>query len=117
MKGSQMSDVFQSILLKNGLLIRFLDESNRYYGDFHRVCIKVIVELPDTLDLPDELPGEELRYERRLEKMGVQTSELGVVRNNLINSFLASSRGYLEKSEFPHQLLDKLRQGRSARFF
>jgi hypothetical protein len=29
--------------LDNGLQILFVDQSNRYFGDYHRVCIQIIL--------------------------------------------------------------------------
>ena len=51
-----MTDVIFSKKMKNGIVVDFVDRSNRYYGDFHRVKIDVVAKFPvDTTLLPEEL--------------------------------------------------------------
>jgi len=104
--------------LNNGLQIHFVDESNRYFGDYHRVCILITLLYP-----VDELPvvnsddevfrdraiatlGKELKIVKRLERMGVPTAEVARVRQSMIEAFLENSSVYLNRPEYPRSLVD-----------
>ncbi len=109
-----MAELLKTVPLDNGLTLEFLDRSNRYFGDFYRVCITVRAELPlAKLDLTvaqkKALQGREdgLCYARSLERMGVAGADLARVKDQLIKDFLNSSLRYLEKADFPEQLLRK----------
>ena len=109
-----MAEPFKMVKLENGLLASFYDHTNRYFGDFHRVCIEVKIDIPlQSISLPDELVTAAaklkapLRYEKRLEKMGVTSADLVTVRDSLISGFLASSSSYLTNPKFPIQFLKK----------
>ncbi len=109
-----MTDVIFSKKLKNGIVVDFVDRSNRYYGDFHRVKIDVVAKFPvDTTLLPEELQeiatgcNGEATYQRSLEQMGVKTAEVGTVTQALIDNFIATVGSYLEKENFVELLLRK----------
>lgn len=104
-----MPEELPTITLENGLVIHFYDQSNRYFGDFHRVCIKVSIALSQDLEISVDL-SETGCFERTLEKMGVPSADLDTVRNALIDAFLTTSRAYLERPDFPEQLLRKMQQ-------
>lgn len=103
--------------LANGLNVLFADESNRYFGDYHRICILVtllypLAELP--VDTEDDRAfrdravatlGKELKVIKRLERMGVPSAEVEKVRQSLIDSFLESSADYLGRPEYPRSLV------------
>lgn len=103
-----MTDELLSVPLENGLLIRFFDQTNRYFGDFHRVCVAVKVEFPSDSKKSGDSLQEIPCYERSLERMGVTTAALDRERQALIDAFLTTSRPYLEKPGFPQQLLAKI---------
>lgn len=112
--------------LDNGLRILFVDESNRYFGDYHRVCILVTLlfkldELPVTSS-DDEIfrdralakLGKELKIVKRLERMGVPTAEVESVRHAMIESFLINASVYLNRPEYPRSLINaELKKHRS----
>ncbi len=109
-----MSEPFRTMLLENGLLISFYDLSNRYYGDFHRVLVKLSAEIPvSKLTLPtDLLPAksklpEILRFEKSLQKMGVKTADLEPVRLALVDDFINNTVQYLQTPIFLERLLQK----------
>ena len=112
-----MAEKLHDLTLKNGVLVSFYDQTNRYFGDFHRVCVQVIVDLPEGFDLPPGLSRANCRYERTLEKMGVTSDLLDAERNALIDAFLTTSKSYLEKSHFPQQLLRKMQQQKRSPMF
>ena len=100
-------------LLNNGLCLRFYDQSNRYYGDFHRVVVSVEAVLSSQSDLPEELQGtasalhETVIYRKGLERMGVTSGRLAVTVDELIEDFLAASGDYLCRRDMPELLLKK----------
>lgn len=106
-------DILRTETLPNGLKVEFLDRSNRYYGDFHRVRIEVScrIALNETLFRAAAEPsaeyrrardrfGDELVYTRILEKMGVAGDQLAAVKGALIDAFAGSTLPYLEKPGF-----------------
>lgn len=112
-----MTEELDSLVLVNGLKLHFTDQSNRYFGDFHRICIKVQIALPDNFELPAGLIREAAFLEKTLEKMGVTTDALDEQRKALVEGFLSTSRSYLEKNDFPKQLLLKIQQKKPKSVF
>lgn len=112
-----MPEFLDPLVLKNGLIIRFFDQSNRYFGDFHRIFIKVQIALPDHFELTAGLNREKAYLERSIEKMGVTSAEFERERNALIDAFLATSKNYFEKDDFPKQLSLKLLQRKQRPVF
>lgn len=109
-----MTDIPTSIELKNGITINFIDQTNRYYGDFHRVKIDVIAKFPvNTTQLPKDVHAiaEEchghMTYTTSLEQMGVQSADLKNVSTALIDNFVKTVGLYLEKDNFVESLLRK----------
>lgn len=104
-----MMTTFRQETLANGLCLAFRDESNRYFGDYHRVCIVVTLSfalagLP--VNSPEEVSfrteacqklGETLVVTRQLERMAVPTASVAQVRNNLVAGFLQHSAVYLAR--------------------
>jgi len=109
-----MSEPLRTISLKNGLQIHFYDQTNRYFGDFHRVCIKVTAEVPlsrltispDFSSSSAKLP-ETVGFETYLTRMGVASAALDLVRAALIDDFIKASMPYMDNSDFPQRLLLK----------
>ena len=109
-----MTNLIASVELKNGIVVEFLDQSNRYYGDFHRVKIDAIAKIPvSTAQMPEELQSlaesceGEITYERSLEKMGVKSADIESVTRSLIDNFVETVGSYLEKEHFAESLLRK----------
>ena len=107
------SSLIRTLVLDNGLTLNFYDQSNRYFGDFHRVLIRVegvIRSMDDPADevmpLPEELP-DNVVYCRELERMGVTSDRLKEVVSELIESFLQSSKPYLDRPGIPEKLIRK----------
>ncbi|RME40393.1 MAG: hypothetical protein D6794_02315 [Deltaproteobacteria bacterium] len=122
---------FCSEVLENGFELRFFDESNRYYGDYHRVRVIARLEVPLSAPLfagnpdPDRALsrarrwlGESVRFEKVLERMGVAGDAVASVRQELVEGFLRSSRSYLAHPRFAERLvareLEKRRKGTVA---
>lgn len=109
-----MTTSFQDFRLKNGLELRCYDLSNRYFGDYHRICLEIRFEVPlARVEIPADLLGDRqhlpatVKFQRRLERMGVATSDLETVRSEMLRQFLKTASGYLENPRFLQQLLRK----------
>ena len=103
--------------LANGLQIAFVDQSNRYFGDYHRVCVVATIicnlrDLPATT--PDETAfrrlaieafGEELSVVRRFERMAVPSADVDEVRTALVQDYLRHAAGYLARPGTPRSLV------------
>ncbi|SHJ58408.1 hypothetical protein SAMN02745165_02720 [Malonomonas rubra DSM 5091] len=105
-----MADMVKKVTLENGIQVSFFDRSNRYFGDFHRICLQVVIELPLEFALTQGLDRDKAQLERSLEKMGVPSAEVEETISGLIESFLQTATAYLGKPEFPAQMLTKLQQ-------
>lgn len=116
--------------LANGLQISFTDETNRYFGDYHRVC--VVATIVCTLhDLPAANPddeafrclaietwGEQLSVVKRFERMGVSSTKIEAVRNALIDDFLRNASAYLSRPGYLHSLVSaELKKRPTHRFY
>ncbi|MEJ2471754.1 MAG: hypothetical protein P8Y96_11645 [Desulfuromonadales bacterium] len=107
--------MIRSEQLANGLEIIFYDRSNRYFGDYHRICVVAAISLRfaaviDTVDTAmlnqaRRLFGDHLVIEKRIERMGVPTADRDQVRNALVDDFLKHSAAYLGRSDYPSRLL------------
>ena len=107
-----MVDPFLILPLENGGRLQFIDLSNRYFGDFHKVIVKIIGDLP----VDEDCGGiaKFIRYETDLTQMAVSSAEMATVRSRLVDSFIATSVPYLIKKGFGLQLQRKI-QGGAAR--
>ena len=107
------SPVIRQETLGNGLQVTFADQSNRYFGDYYRVCVTATIvctlaELPAVTTeeaalrrRAEESFGTTLRIVRRLERMGVPSADVNQVRDTLIDDFLAHAAGYLARPGYP----------------
>ena len=113
-----MATILRQEEFENGVRLEFVEDSNRYFGDYYRLRIEVRCRVaiaaalfPEVIDPDGEarrirgLLGEELIWTRHLERMGVATAELPVVRAELLESFATSTYPYLRSPEFPVRLL------------
>lgn len=111
-------NILRSVRLDNGLTIEFFDRSNRYFGDYHRLCVEVRCRVPltpeafvDAADPAAELQaarvmlGSEVVFTRTLEKMGVAGAAVVRSREALIESFFRSSHSYLDTPAFPGRFI------------
>lgn len=106
----------QSATLANGLRLEFYDFSNRYFGDYHRVCIEVRTSLPldaPALDAFDPvllsraraLFGATLMVTRTVERMGVSGALVEAVKSEIIAGQLHEAQNYLSRPDYPGRLL------------
>lgn len=93
-----MSELFSSELLDNGIQIDFIDVTNRYYGDYHRVCI--VVEL--------RFASDEFAQSHKfqtLERMGVSGADVESVQQQVLNSFRQGTMKYMVSENFEKKFL------------
>jgi hypothetical protein len=110
--------------LDNGLEISFSDESNRYFGDYHRICVVVTISCSVGHLTDDELRrratavyGEKLEIAKRLVRMGVASAECEQVRNALVDDFMRHASSYLSRPDYPRLLVAaELRKASPRRF-
>lgn len=108
--GNNMTTI-KSEQLPNGLEISFIDQTNRYFGDYHRVCVVATIRCPVT-SLRDEsirskareLYGDSFDVERRFEKMGVSSGDVEFVRDRLVDDFMSHVAAYLGRDDYPDRL-------------
>ncbi|MDO9079688.1 MAG: hypothetical protein Q7U44_02740 [Desulfuromonadales bacterium] len=100
--------------LTNGLYLRFFDQSNRYFGDYHRLRIVVEIELnlgnelltdPELLAAAKKRFGASLTTNKVLERMGVPGSRVDALRAELVASYQTEVQSYLSRPEVPLRLL------------
>ena len=105
---------FAEETLTNGLHLRFYDQSNRYFGDYHRVRIVVEIELllnnallddPELLTAGRKRFGVSLTTSKVLERMGVPGSRVAALRAELVASYQLEVQSYLSRPEVPLRLL------------
>lgn len=122
-----MRDTLLTRTLDNGLQLEFVDQSNRYFGDYHRVRILVrcqvalrpewLAACPDSV-APDQLRtllGDAVTFERSMEQMGVAGDQLDRVKTRLIEGFLGTTAAYLGSPQFPGRFILQQWQLRSQR--
>lgn len=105
---------FAEEILVNGLQLRYYDQSNRYFGDYHRV--RIVVEIAVALNselIPDpELLaagikrfGSSVITSKVLERMGVPGQRVDALRAELVASYQLEVASYLSRPEVPLRLL------------
>lgn len=108
------SPCFAEKILENGLHLRFYDQSNRYFGDYHRVRVVVEIELAlSNLHLNDqallsagkERFGDTLTISKALERMGVPGERVRSTKEELLASYMIEVQCYLCRPEVPLRLL------------
>lgn len=95
---------FRTEHLANGVEVAFTDLSNRYYGDYHRVCVEVRIMAPCPPGHGGPAVSDRLLTIKRLERMAVPGAQVAAVRDRLVDHFWVHAAGYLAHSEFPARL-------------
>jgi len=112
-----MSVIYQATL-PNQLELIIEDQSNRYFGDYHRV--KLRVRCPVAVSAAafnasqdpaadaaaaERILGSEIVYEKSLERMGVAGEEFETIKQELLERFLQINRPYLARADFPARFI------------
>lgn len=90
---------FRHEKLNNGILVEFFDLSNRYFGDYHRVCVEIRMQVPRADG------GQPLCRKHALERMGVAGAEVETVRDRLAEDYWQHAGPYLAHADCPERLL------------
>jgi hypothetical protein len=98
--------IFRSERLANGIELAFRDCSNRYFGDYHRVCVEIDLQVP--------APPGPLSLVRQLERLAVPGAEVESVRHRLVDDFMRHAGRYLAHPDYPARLVarEQTRHGR-----
>jgi len=116
----QSSGFYRHLVLDNGLDILVRDMTRVYFGDYHRVRLAItcrptgMMKLHGVLDSTDPVP----EFHRVVEKMGVPSAEVEMVRESLVRDFLNNSLKYLSAADFPAKLAESAaRKPKAVKFF
>lgn len=105
---------FAEETLSNGLQLRFYDQSNRYFGDYHRVRIVVEIEValnpelipdPELLAVGSKRFGSSVITSKVLERMGVPGARVESLRAELVAGYQLEVQSYLSRPEVAMRLL------------
>jgi len=91
---------FRTERLCNGVEVAFADCSNRYFGDYHRVCVEVRI----SIHLPAG-SASRLAQVGRLERMGVAGADVAAIRSQLVDDYWRHAGRYLAHPDYPARLL------------
>ena len=115
--------------LDNGLQVTFVDESNRYFGDYHRVCVVATIildlhKLPATTAEEESFRvramralGDELKVVKRFERMGVASTDVDAVRTALVEDYLRNTESYLARPEYTRSFVNAALRRQPAHSF
>ncbi|MHB8707473.1 MAG: hypothetical protein ACYC9I_01215 [Desulfuromonadales bacterium] len=97
---------FRTERLANGVTVAFVDQSNRYFGDYHRIRVEVQVTMPPLSgSTSTESPAPGCRQQTvYLERMGVAGADVETVRNRLAEDYWQHAGRYLAHAEYPARL-------------
>ncbi len=104
----------REIPLENGLTVRFYHHTHRYFGDYHRIKMEILCEIPvreDFFDNCDEfadaqtLLGHAAVFRRNIEMMGISSADVENSLERTIENFMNHSRTYLSSPLFPKKLV------------
>ncbi len=117
-----MDTLIKKIPLENGLFIFIYDHTFRYYGDFYHVKMEIVCEVPLRQEYFEsegdyaharQILGENARYRRFVEQMGVPSTGIERVRELLTKNFVDHSLPYFSSANFPGKFV--LSQYRKAK--
>ncbi len=101
--------------LLNGLRLTFIDETNRYFGDYHRVCLRVVISVDlgvaasfaedvDFWTTAQDILGGDFSIEKKLVRMGVPGAEVDATVASLADEFLKAANDYMARPDYPKRL-------------
>ncbi len=104
----------KKISLANGLTVCFYHHTHRYFGDYHRIRVEIICEVPVTEEYFETAAecaearavlGGPVVFRRNLEMMGIPGAEVERCLDNTIENFTKNSLSYLLSPSFPRKLV------------
>ena len=113
-------ELIKTLDLENGLQLNVYDASRKLVGDRWLVSLIVRMDVPVTaalkknssesvenIDKIKDMLGDSVLFEKKREKIFVDTAEKETVFKELCDMFLNSSLNYLSKEIFPKQYILK----------
>jgi hypothetical protein len=112
--------LIKTLDLENGLQLNVYDASRKLVGDRWLVSLIVRMDVPvsetlkktsresiENIDEITDMLGESVLFEKKREKIFVDSEEKETVFKGLCDMFLSSSLNYLSKEIFPKQYIIK----------
>jgi hypothetical protein len=105
-----MSEPVRVLSLPNGLSVSIYKHSRRYFGDYFRIKVEIVCNIPLRAEYFPENGafveacvkfGDEVVYTRSEEKMGVPSADVERTQEQLMTNFLAHSLPYISSLQFP----------------
>jgi hypothetical protein len=107
-----MVEPWRVVELGQGITLSVVDETNRYFGDYHRVYLRVTLRYPLAVaDAPAQVDLVKI-----LERMAVSTERVESVREELIAHFIEHVARYLRVEGFAERLWRKQQAARQRPF-
>jgi ubiquinone biosynthesis protein Coq4 len=113
--------LIKTLNLENGLQLNVYDASRKLVGDRWLVSLIIRMVVPvagalkknnresmENIDEIKDMLGESVLFEKKREKIFVDTREKDIVFKDLYDTFLNSSINYLSKEIFPKQYILKI---------
>lgn len=113
--------LIKTLNLENGLQLNVYDASRKLVGDRWLVSLIIRMDVPvagalkknnresmEHIDEINDMLGDSVLFEKKREKIFVDTSEKDIVFKELYDTFLNSSLNYLSKEIFPKQYILKM---------
>lgn len=98
-------NVIHETVLGNGLTVRFLDRSHRYFGDYHNVRLDVICDIPVPQNGDSVGNGASVSYRSTIGRMAVPTADIAAVIGQLLEDFTKTTLAYMASPSFPSRYL------------
>jgi hypothetical protein len=98
---------FRVECLANGIELSFSDHSNRYFGDYHRVRVEVLIRVPLPVGHDEPVSAVNsgpILIKKYLERMGVPGAEVDATRKQLAEEYWRHAGPYLAKADCPGKL-------------
>jgi len=112
--------LIKTLDLKNGLQLNVYDASRKLVGDRWLVSLIIRMDVPvagalkknresmENIDEIKDMLGDSVLFEKKREKIFVDTRKKEIVFKELCDTFLNSSLNYLSKEIFPKQYILKM---------
>ncbi len=107
-------ELTREIPLENGLTVSFYHRSNRYFGDYHRLIVEIVCEVPlkeeyfaNLAEFEEALTllGETALFRRDVNLMGIPTADVEKSLEKVMDDFAHHSLSYLSSPSFPRKLV------------
>ena len=100
-----MNTIHETVLA-NGLTVRFLDKTQRYFGDYHHVRLEVVCDVP----VPEGAGAESsacrsVQYKSSIRRFGVPTVDVPAAIEGLVSNFTNTTMSYMSSPSFPSRYL------------